>query len=347
MPGYPLNTPDTDKARWFAPYFGRSLVTSHKMLKESGIDGCRENSRPVTQIQTLIVLRFAHEFRALYAEYHEKYIPKQKRNKAAYKPQERTWEILLERDSLTEWMNNRVYADFQMELFHRWQEWWDNKFMVTLQREAESRGTTLEDVLRTGQWSNNDDPSKLKLPQASSPITGADNERLADFRSSHALSSAEMMWVLGIAPKTFFRYRKNAHKRIDAAVSILVRHFYYNAQDLQLFIPETQRGQDLLNTLQSIDPTFERKQLGAFFGCGAIAGYNMSRPNSEVPMFARRAASLMAINLPYSTDIYWHLREAAESEAKARGIDPADLWSSGSWNEHNEDAGDSDDDSEE
>ncbi|ARM86287.1 hypothetical protein [Marinobacter salarius] len=341
LPGFPLNTPDVDKSRYFAPYFGRSLVTSYKMLKSGASTRSRDNSRPVVQLQTLIVLRFAHEFRKLYAEYWAKYIPKQKRSKAIYKPQSRTWDILLERDSLTEWMNNRVFEDFESELYHRWQVWWDTKFMQTLEREAISRSTSIEEVLKTGQWSNKDEVRHENLPQSCAPITGASYDRLATFRNSHALSSAEMMWVLGIAPKTYFRYRKHESQRVDAPVSILIRHFDYNHEDLALFIPEARKGEELFARMKSVDPGFERKQLGVFFGCGAIAGYNMSRPNAEVPMFARRSASLMAQNLPYSEQIYWDLREAAESEARARGIDPEDLWSKGSWNELSEDdAGD-------
>lgn len=333
MPGYPLNTLDIDKSRWFAPYFGRSLVTSYKMLKGGATSSQRENSRPVVQIQTLIVLRFAHEFRRLYAEFWEKHIPKQKRSKAIYQPQGDSWDILLERDSLTEWMSNRVLEAFQAQLYERWVNWWDNCFMTTLEREAISRGSNLEDIIKTGNWTNKDDVDTPARFQKTAPITGAAEGLLGNFRKLTALSNSEMMWVLGISPKTYFRFRKQENKRLDAPVSILIRHFYHNPDDLELFIPPTQKGEEVFERIRKVDPNFERKHLGVFFGCGSIAGYNMSRPEVEVPMFARRASSLIARHIDDSDKIYWDLREAAESEAKARGIKPEDLWANGTWNE--------------
>jgi len=132
-------------------------------------------------------------------------------------------------------------------------------------------------------------------------------------------------------------YRKRPTQRIDAAASILLRHFYLNPEDLELFIQSPMGPLELLENIQEADPNFDRKQLGILLGGGAIAGYNMTKPNAEVPAFARRAATLMTEHFQHSKAIYWHIRECAEAEAVARGLDLKELWSGGSWHQNTDD----------
>ncbi|ONF42612.1 hypothetical protein BTO32_15515 [Marinobacter lutaoensis] len=333
MPEHPLNPPEKDTARWFALYFGRSVATSYKMLRSKSMASQRENSRPVVQIQTLIALRFAKEFRELYEHYWQTHIPDSKRNRSMYRPQAWSWDVLLERDSLTSWMNQKLYIQFVTELYERWLAWWDYKFMQTLELEAISRSTTLQEVMNAGNWAAKG-PASPPQSQQAVPITGAPGGLLANFRALTGLSSSEMVWVLGISPKTYFRFRKQHDTHIDPSVSILVRHFYLNPEDLELFVPSIPKGDELYQIMTEIDPTLERKHLGVFFGCGTIAGYNMSRPDAHVPNFARRAASLIVRYRKESDQIYWDIRDAVEREAKSRNIKLDQLWKNGSWNEN-------------
>lgn len=343
--GQPWNNPEESRRRWFAQLFGRSLIISYKMLaNDPTVQANRNNSRPVTHLQTLIMLRFAAEFRATYADFREKYLPPEEANNPLYIPQAQSWDILHERDSLTDWMDDGIYESFSYELTKRWSNWWDGKYMKTLEREARSRNLDLEDVLKTGQWKMDDEVSSFKdYPSDAMPITGADSSLLTSFRGFTGLSSSEFVWLLGISPKTFFMYRKRPNQRIDASVSILMRHLYHNPDDLDLFIRIPHDPAGLLERIQAIDPKFERKHFGVLLGAGPVAGYNMTKADSMVPAFARRAATLLARHLDTSDDIYWHLREAAEAEAKARGLSASQLWDNGTWHPSGHDDSEDDD----
>lgn len=338
-PGEPLNEPDDRKRRWFGQLFGRSLIISYKMLSNDPHTQLnRNNSRPVVQLQTLVMLRFSKIFRELYSQYRDRFLPLKEQRNPLYSPESLSWDILRERDSLTDWMDEDLYASFETDLLERWRQWWDNKYMRTLRLEAESRDIGFEDVLKTGQWQTKEKVTSFKnYRRNAQPIIGADASLLAQFRDMTKLSSSEFVWLLGISPKTFFMYRKRPGQRIDAAASILLRHFYLNPEDLELFIQTPKAPLELLEHIREADPAFERKQLGILLGGGAIAGYNMTKPNAEVPAFARRAASLMTEHFNYSNSIYWHIRECAEAEAVARGLNLKELWSGGSWHRNTED----------
>lgn len=322
--------------RWFAQHFGRSLVTSYKMLPpKDEYRRTRDNSRPVSQLQTLILQRFAKEFRELYETYYDKYLPEKHRDNPLFKPASRSWDILREQDSLTDWMSPSRYERFQRALNHRWRQWWEKRYLKTLEREAKSRDMTLDDALKTGNWHRKEPVTDLsRYSQRTMPITGADNSLLVSFRDLMGLSSSESLWVLGIAPKTYFMYRSRGNQRIDPSVSILMRHFMAYPDDLELMVPPAPNGQAVMKRIEQIDPNFTPTMIGPFFGGGTIAGYNMVRTDHLIPAFARRAASLLMFHARYSEDIYWHLKECAEDEARARGIEPAELWHNGVWHKH-------------
>lgn len=322
--------------RWFAQHFGRSLVTSYKMLPpKDEYRRSRDNSRPVSQLQNLILQRFAKEFRELYELYRATHMAEKDRKNPLYEPASRSWDILRERDSLTDWMPTKLYNQFEQELADRWKDWWEDRYLKTLEREAQSRDMTLDDALKTGNWHRKEPVTDLsRYSQRTMPITGADNSLLVSFRDLMGLSSSESLWVLGIAPKTYFMYRSRPDRRIDPSVSILMRHFMAYPDDLELMVPPAPNGQAALKMIRQIDPNFTPTMIGPFFGGGTIAGYNMVRTDHLIPAFARRAASLLMFHVRYSEDIYWHLKECAEDEARARGIEPAELWQNGVWHKH-------------
>ena len=333
-----------DKRRYFAPLFGRSVVSSYKMLPPEGEEylyNARENSQPVIRIQMLIMERFGKIFHDIYQAYRYRHMPEFERNNPRYLPTNHNWLILNEQSVLTEWMNEKVQKRFQEEVQEEWRNWFENCYLETLEAEAASRDMTLKEALKTGKWTNKKPVSKDEwstYPPNKAPILGDDNSPLCRFRENLGLSSPEMLWLLGLQIKSFFRYRERSNQRIDTAVSVLVRHFYNNPDDLALFITPPPSGEHLLRMIQSIDPGFQRRHIGLLFGGGVVAGYNMTQPGAEVSFFAHRLASIFVEHIQYGTTIYWHLREAVEAEVKARGLDITEFWKTGAWyHEYNED----------
>lgn len=331
--GEPLNEPGPEQRRWFAQHFGRALATSYKMLSnDTTALANRSNSRPVSQLHTLIMMRFAAEFREILGRFRDLYMTPDQAQNALTQPESQGWEILRERDSLTDWMPDDVYAQFQDQLYSRWCDWWDNRYMKTLANEARSRDVSLGEVLKEGSWGNHDPVQSLKgYPPEAAPITGEDGSLLTSFRQLNGLGSSEFAWVLGISPKTMHMYRQRPELRIDPSVSILMRHLYQNPSDLNLLIHRPGSPRALYEKIKVIDPTFERGHLGILVGSSAAAGHSMTSPDAEVKPIAHRAITLLEKHLKVSDDIYWHMRAATEAEAFARGIDPKALWEGARW----------------
>lgn len=332
-PGQPLNEAGVSKRRWFAQLFGRSLVTSYKMLPPKGKRQTRDNSRPIRQIQTLIMLRFAHEFRQLLEKYRRKHMTKAERADPLYHSEKRSWDILRERDNLTDWMDDRLFEAFETELYERFRRWWDDRYMGTLQEEAQSRYKTYQEAIVEGNWIN-DDPVDLSREAKFKVITGAQQQHLHQFRSMTGLSAAEALWLLGIGSKAYFMYRNRGAFRLDPAISILIRHYLKYPDDRALVVPPAPSGPEVLETIQRIDPSFRKSMLGPFFGAGTMTGYTMLKPGAPTPSFARRAMSLIGYHASISDDIYWHMREVIDEEARARGLSEHDLWVKGIWHKH-------------
>lgn len=333
-PGGPLNDPDLDVRKRFAPLFGRAAINSLKFLPTMTDQAPRDKSQPVMRLQMLIVLRLARIFRETYTAFRDEYLPEAERDNPLYIPSLHSWTILLERDSLTEWMADDILEQFDEILIKQWQDWFDNCYLKTLEREATSRGLTLEQALATGKWQNKTPVSGEEMhliPTETKPILADESSPLVTFNTISGLTSPERNWVLGIAMKTFFGYRKRPNVRIDAPVSILLRHFLFYPEDLELFLTVPPCGDELLEQLQSIDPNFQRRHLGPLLGGAQASGYNMSKPGAEIPFYARRLSMLLVRHLKHGPDIYWNLREVVEDEARARGVALSDLWEKGRW----------------
>lgn len=337
-PGTPLNEPGSDTRKQFAPVFGRSAINSLKFLPtDPDTITNREMSPPVLRLQQLIVKRFSVIYRDTYKAYYENF--KQERREAGvaddpmHAPTSKGWTILRERDSLTDWMDDDLLARFEDEVLKQWIEWWDTRYMKTVTDEAASRGLSIEDALTKGNWRNKVEVTTKEYASYKAhqkPILGDDHSPLVQL-GELSLTNPEALWLMGIAPKTYFMFRERPRVRVDASVSLLLRHFRQFPDDLDLFVTTPPPGEEMLRMIQAVDPGFKRSHMGPLMGGGQAAGYNMTRPDAEVPFFARRAASLLADHLPSGDEIYWDLREAVEAEARARKLDMNTFWDNGVW----------------
>lgn len=334
-PGQPLNDPGADVRKQFAPIFGRAAINSLKFLPGSTSQTARDKSQPVMRLQMLIVLRFAQIFRESYAAFRDEYLPEEQKDNPLYIASLHSWTILLERDSLTEWMPDDILTQFDEIILKQWRDWWDNRYLKTLEREALSRGLTLNKALTLGKWQNKTPVTAEEMrliPTEIKPILADDNSPLVTFHEVRGITSPERNWVLGIAMKTYFGYRNKPNVRIDAPVSILLRHFMAFQDDLDLFLTVPPSGDELLEQIKAVDANFQRRHLGPLLGGAQASGYNMSKIGAEIPFYARRIAMILARHLKDGPDVYWRIREAAEDEARARRVPLADLWEKGRWN---------------
>jgi hypothetical protein len=322
----------------FAPLFGRSKISSYKMLpKDPEMDEFnedRENSQPVIRLQMLILERFGKIFRDVYQVFWLLHLPEQDRKIKKKMVQNSNWLALTEIDQVTGWMSKSVKKSFNETLVEKCTLWFRDVYCKTLEAEATSRDLDYEKVLSDGKWGNPNLVSKARwdsYPPDKAPILGGDSSILKRFRERLELSSPEMLWLLGLQIKSYFRFRDRPESRLDPSVCLLIRHFFNNQDDLALFITYPPDGLELLETIQSIDPKFERRHIGLLFGGGVVAGYNMTNDQAEPPFFARRLTSIFARHIDDGPEIYWHLRQSVEDEVKARGLSVDKFWRHGNW----------------
>lgn len=329
-----------EKRAWrgaFAQLFGRSKISSYKMLpadfEKMAVDR-RENSQPVIRLQMLIMERFGKIFRDTYHAFCYSDMPERVRGESRYQLKHRNWLALKEWEDVTAWMTKDVRARFDETVKEKCTLWFEQGYLHTLDCEARSRNLTLEQALKEGKWANSDrvSPEQWRTySPGAEPILGGQGI-FENFREMVRITSPEMLWLLGLQIKSYFRYREHPDQRIDPSVSILVRHFYEQRfDDLGLFITHPLTGKEILKRIQAIDPSFDRKHMGLLFGGGVVAGYNMTQEDAPVPFFAYRLASIFTRHIDDGPEIYWHLREAAEQEVKARGLDIETFWREGDW----------------
>lgn len=326
---------DVEK-KGFAPLFGRAAVSSYKMLpsKESASKG--DTSLPVVRLQMIVLNRFADLFREIYRRYSANYMFAADRKNPLYEPQARGWEILRERDSLTEWMSEDVLTQFVNELQGQWQRWFEDAYLPVLRREAISRHIDPDIAIRNGNWTNTEpvtDEEYRSLSRDCKPITGSSQDYTSWFRGQMQTTSAEMFWVLGMQVKGFYRHRERENQRLDASTSLLVRYLQSYPNDLNFFVETPPSGAWLLKKIQGIDPAFKRFHLGPLFGASKMASYKFAASETECPYFARRLAAIFARELPRGPEIYWQLRQCVEDEAKARRLNLETFWQQGKWHD--------------
>lgn len=314
----------------YAPLFGRSYVSSYKMLSEG-----EATSLPVVRLQMLMVGCLAEMFRELCRQYiGEATVPVPEYVQESLR-QDTGWHLLRARDSLTDWMPDPVYDTFTVQLHERWRAWFEGRYLGVLHDEAVSRDIDPDRALAKGAWSNRNEVTTEDLrrySRATQPILGREDSLFSLFRESFGLTSAEAFWTLGLQVKAYYRFRQRAHQRIDAPSAILVRYLFRYPEDLRHIIALPPSGASVLRAIQKIDPEFRTSQLGPLFGASRVMSYEFASDQQSCPFFARRLATVFAEQHRRGRPIYDQLRECVEDELRARGVSAEAFWKDGRWN---------------
>lgn len=313
----------------FAPLFGRSYVSSYKMLADN-----ESGSLAVVRLHMLITGRFAEIFRDLcnvYVQENESLVPESV--KAGLRS-DGGWQLLQARDSLTDWMPDSVYQAFSGELTKRWRAWFSENYEGVLRDEAESRNLDPELAVSKGAWLNRgavDDELLATYPRRAQPILGREDSLLSLFRESFGLTSAEAFWALGLQVKAFYRFRQRSSLRIDAPTSILLRYLFRYPNDIQFLVKTPPDGSDILHSIHKEDPAFRLSQLGPLFGASRVMSYDFAAGGQSCPYFARRLATIFSEQSKRGQPIYQELRACVEDELSARGLNSEKFWQDGRW----------------
>ncbi len=329
MPGTGSNGKMAGK-QGYAPLFGRSYVSSYKMLAEA-----ESTSLPVVRLQLLIVGRLGEMFRELCLKKVQQAAQKVPDYVLQSLKHDAGWQLLRARDSLTDWMPDVIFEEFSAELLSQWRTWFNECYLTVLRDEALSRDLDPNKVMLKGNWTNrkNVEPADLQnYDRATQPILGCEDSLFSIFRESFGLTSAEAFWVLGLQVKAFYRFRQRARQRIDAPSALLVRYLFRYPDDIRHIIPAPPSGESILQSIQQDDPAFRTSQLGPMFGASRVMSYEFVADQHSSPFFARRLATIYAEQKRRGQPIYAQLRQCVEDELKARGLDSREFWRDGRWN---------------
>ena len=316
----------------FAPLFGRSYISSYKMLAE-GDSGTSNTGLAVVRLQMLIIGKFAQLYKSVLSEFVSAH-PELAQTFPAGEMFENGWELLRQRDYLTDWMSDSVYASFVEKVHEEWRKWFSECYLEVLRDEAISRDIEPQAAIQKGKWTNTSpvtDEEFARYSRATKPILGRSDSLFSMFRESFQLTSAEAYWALGIQIKAFYRFRQRANQRIDAATSILVRYLYRYPEDIRLFVEPPPAGSEILALIQKDDPEFRLSQLAPLFGASRVMSYGFANDQLPCPFFARRLATIFHRQSVRGRPIYQELRECVEDEIVARGLDRDQFWRDGRW----------------
>jgi hypothetical protein len=333
-PARPSREPNNANRRGFGPLFGRSNVSSYKLLSEDAETATDNPGGSVSRLYMLVMGKMGQILREslmnmIYRTAPATVVPEIKRKLL------KDWRILHQEDELIEtWVPAAERANFRQELFDQRRAWFD-LYLNVLHDEAISRKFEPDVVIAKGNWANKDEVTDREIrlyEPRQRPILGKGSLELEDFKDRFFLTSSEFYWTLGLQIRAYYKARSetNKNRRIDAATSILLRYLHRYPKDISLFLHPTMKGEDILAKVQSIDPEFKTSQLGPLFGGAYVASYYFLK-GDQIPYYARRMSSIMATFIETHPELYWHIRECAEEEAYARGVDPQTLWKEGRW----------------
>lgn len=316
----------------FAPLFGRSYISSYKMLGEDGV-GMQNAGLPVARLQLLVVGKYAQVFR----KWLDSYAAKDESAPADVfrtLAQRSGWALLREQDSLTDWMGDEVYAAFQAQVLREFGEWFEGHYLGVLRDEASSRDLDPVEAIAKGKWTKNDevgDEQLRKYNRFCRPILGRSDSQFALFRESFGLTSAEAYWVLGLQVKAFYRFRQRPNRRVDAPTAILLRYLFRYPEDISIFMPEPLPGSEVFEAIRRENSGFKLSQLAPLFGASRVMSYEFVNPDTECPFFARRLAMIFRSAAAGEAPIYRLLKDSVEEEVVARGLSLEQFWRDGRW----------------
>lgn len=336
-PARPSREANHANRRGFGPLFGRSNVSSYKLLDESSPFEAKVAKQPggsVSRLYMLVLGKLGQIFRDNFFATLDRTAPASVIREVK-RQVPRDWTILHQEESLiTTYIPGSEIQNFRQELSDQRRAWFD-LYMNVLHDEAVSRRLEPDVAIAKGNWTKNDVVTSAELrayEPRQRPILGKGSQELDGFKERFDLTSSEFFWTLGLQIRAYYRIRseENENRRIDPATSILLRYLWRYPKDIHVLLYRVATAEELLEKITAIDPEFKVSQLGPLFGGAYVASYYFARSNTP-PYFARRMSSIMGEYLDTHPEIYTQVRECAEEEAYARGVRPETLWKEGRW----------------
>jgi hypothetical protein len=315
----------------FSPLFGRSATSSYKVLTQGFVK--QEPGTNVVRLYMLVLGKFGQIFRTELFERLEKHVAKDLIAEVR-RDIPKDWQVIRDEEHWAKHLPKNVKRELFQEVFSQRSGWMD-LYLSVLYDEAVSRDLDPKTVLFKGNWKNQDDVDQKKIRSYESrqrPILGTGSIELEGFKDQFGLTGSEFYWVLGMQVKSYFRAKskERKHKRLDAPTSILLRYLWRQPKDISLFIPKIMSGQEMLDYIQEIDPTFKKTHLGPLMGGAHVVSYHLI--DKGMRPLARRLSAIFAEQKERRDDFYRILRNCVEEEVTTRGIDVETFWQEGNWN---------------
>lgn len=160
------------------------------------------------------------------------------------------------------------------------------------------------------------------------PITGSDISKITETFNLH-LTEASLM--LGLNTSSLYEKKKKDEIQ-PANISILLR--IYMAMPEYIPTSEPPPIEILIQTIQDIDPDFDRSWIGILLGLEKNSSFRLRREGIEHGSQTTKILSNLIYKIIKNNPRDWFLiREIIEVESEARSIFPADsIWTDGGWN---------------
>ncbi|TBW57473.1 hypothetical protein EZI54_07380 [Marinobacter halodurans] len=332
----------------FAPLFGRSYPASYKLLSGDDESAGTASDPPsnVLRLFTLVMEKLAVVFRESLLQYLEEHAPASVTEQARRR-MPRNWLALNEEEDLIRDLVPSAYQQtFRMQVHERKKGWFE-LYLQVLSDEAVSRNLIERDAITRGGWRNNDElapESLFDFNIRQRPIVGGSEDIFQSLRnmggvdllnpdadvSDEPMTSAEFFWLIGLNAKAYYSMLSHKKRRIDPTSSILMRYLYRYPRDISTFISAPPLGRKVLERIREIDPSFRTSHLGPLFGGSYVSSYHFANSN-HCPYDLRRLVGIFMDQVDSHPEIYQQIKQCAEEEAFARGVDRQTFWREARW----------------
>jgi hypothetical protein len=164
-------------------------------------------------------------------------------------------------------------------------------------------------------------------------ISGLDLKRLPNILGCNLV---DVHWLFGYSSPRWLELIKSPEGTFSARHSIVIRAILRDP-DISP-IPSAPTLQELLDLIQSIDPSFTEVHLPILLGMEPAARARLLDPNEDNTRVVTHYALMIrdAINKQLTADgkrkKLQFFKDLANEEAESRGVDLETLWEKGGWN---------------
>ena len=330
--GSSRNVPNVNRIG-FAPLFGRSYVSSYKLLSEE-MHTASTPSANVMRLYVLVMSKFAEILVMTVKDYLAERAPQSLMEELDSRL-EPDWTVLRWESDLYRYIPKKADREEVKAVVQERRKAWFDLYLAVLQDEAVSRDLDASEAIAKGNWRNAQpvtDKDMRKYEPRQRPILGRYSPELDDLKEAHrfGLTSSEFYWLLGMQVKAYYRIREKGNQRLDAPTSILLRYLYRQPKDIKHFFAPEMDVQEMLAIIKREDPEFNPMHLGPLLGGSNVVSYHLLQKGNRP--FARRLAMIWEREKHRTPDLYWRLRRCVEEEVFARGLDIDEFWERRKWN---------------